>query len=136
MTRLFIDTNVLIDVLADRKPFVEDSAAIYALVESGATTGSISAVSITNIFYIVRKLASKAIALRAVKDLSRIFAIEPCDATTLSAAIDLDLGDFEDGVQYVTAVRAKAKVIITRNVGHFPKDGIPAMTPTAYLAQR
>lgn len=64
--KVLIDTNVVLDVILDREPFVESAAALFGLVEVGRLQGYVSATTITNIFYIVRKLKGRQVALEAI----------------------------------------------------------------------
>ena len=76
---VFFDTNVLIDVIARREPFYEDSAAVWTLAERGAITGLVSVLSFTNTFYIVRRLADLETARKALHLLSGTFTQVGCD---------------------------------------------------------
>ena len=131
--KIFIDTNVLIDVLCERESFYDDAAAIWSLAEQGRFTSFIAAVSVTNIYYIVRRLGDHRKAMKAVILLRDIFSIAACDEQILNQAMDAKMPDFEDAVQYFSAIHAEAEIIITRNVKHFPKAGIPAVTPAEFL---
>ena len=131
--KIFIDTNVLIDVLCERESFYDDAAAIWSLAEHGRVTAFIAAVSVTNIYYIVRRLGDHRKAMKAVILLRDIFSLATCDEQILNQAMDAKLPDFEDAVQYFSAIHAEAEIIITRNVKHFPKAGIPAVTPAEFL---
>lgn len=132
--KILVDTNVLLDVLCERSEFYDDSAAVWSLAEQGLVTAFIAAVSVTNVYYIVRKLGDQRKAMKAMVQLRDIFAVAGCDAQVLNQAIDAKLPDLEDAVQYFTAAHAGAKLIVTRNVKHFPKGGIPAATPAEFLA--
>jgi predicted nucleic acid-binding protein len=134
MTNVFIDTNVLLDVLARREPFYPDSAAVWALAESGKIKGLISAVSVTNTSYIVRRLRDARTARRAVILLRDVFTPVAFDEQVINQAIDSGIPDFEDAVQYFSAVRAKADCIVSRNPSHFPRADPPVLTPTEFLA--
>jgi predicted nucleic acid-binding protein len=132
---VFLDTNVVLDVFAHRQPFYADSAKVWALAERGQVRGLISALSMTNLYYVVRKLASRLEATEMLKAVRACVGLAPCDASVLNQAIDAEFGDFEDAVQYFSARAAAADVLVTRNTVHFPEDGnLPAMTPTAFLA--
>lgn len=133
--KVFIDTNVLIDVLADREPFYDDSAAIWTLAEQQSVTGQISVLSFTNIFYIVRRLTDLRTARRALGLLRDAFTPVACDASTIQLAIDAKFRDFEDAVQYQSAVQVNADCLVTRNQDHFPASGeCPILTPAEFLA--
>src|SRR5687768_11457655 len=117
--RVLVDTNVLIDVIAMRKPFYDDSAAIWTLAEQGQITGLASAISFTNIYYVVRRLEDAKTARRAIQLLRDTFQVAPCDQQIINQAMELQLKDFEDAVQYISAIRAGADCIVSRNPAHF-----------------
>ena len=132
--KVFVDTNVLLDVLAERKAFYADSMRIWTLAESGRLEASISAISFNNCFYIVRKYAGRANAEKALRLLRDVF--EPVDLTLqiLNQSIDSGLSDFEDAVQFHSAVRAQAECIITRNPDDFPRQHPIVLSPAEFLA--
>lgn len=133
--KVFLDTNVLLDVLAQRKRFYADSAAVWTLAEQGRIDGLVSAVSFTNIFYVVRKLADARTAQNAVAMLRDVFTPFACDGRILALAIGGDIKDFEDAVQYHSALQAGADCMLSRNPDDFPRTGdCPVLTPTEFLA--
>lgn len=132
--KIFVDTNILLDVLEKRLPFYHDSAAIWTLAEKRKIEGFISAVSFTNIFYILRKLESRAKAMKGLRLIRQVFLLSPCDADVIDHSINLDFKDFEDAVQLSSALRADATCLITRNPNHFPKATLPILTPVEFLA--
>jgi predicted nucleic acid-binding protein len=133
--KVSFDTNILLDVLAKRKPFYADSAAVWTLAEQGRIEGLVSAVSFTNVFYIVRKLADVATARRALALLRATFTPACCDGRILGQAIDSTMADFEDAVQYFSAVQAGADCLLTRNPADFPNaTACPPLTPAEFLA--
>jgi predicted nucleic acid-binding protein len=133
--RVLVDTNVLIDVIAERKPFFQDSAAIWTLAEQGQITGLISAISFTNIYYVVRRLQDMKKARRALQLLRDTFQVAPCDQQVVNQAIEAKFKDFEDAVQYVSAIRVDADCLVSRNPGHFPTaEDCPVLTPAEFLA--
>lgn len=134
--RVFLDTNILLDVLAKRRPFYDDAAAIWTLAEQRTIVGLISAVSLTNIFYIVRKLESRTIAMKALRQLRQVFAISSCDEKVIDNALQMNLKDFEDAVQLVTAVRARSTCLVTRIPRNFTDAPLPILTPIEFLAQQ
>jgi predicted nucleic acid-binding protein len=133
--KVFFDTNVLIDVVAKRQQFYIDSARIWTLAEEGKIDGLVSAISFTNIFYVVRKLKSQKVARQALSLLRLNFSIVACDEHVLSQAMDADIKDFEDAVQYLSAMSAGADCLASRNPSHFPTaPDCPVLTPTEFLA--
>jgi len=128
------DTNVLIDVLAKREPFFDDSAHVWTLAERGAIQGFVSVISFNNIYYIVRKLRSRKTAERMMSLLRDTFTPVALDEQILNQAIDAGFKDFEDAIQYYSAVREGVDCIITRNISHFPPTDVAPLTPKECLA--
>jgi predicted nucleic acid-binding protein len=134
--KAFIDTNVVLDVLAERWPHYEDSAAVWSLAEQGKVEGLVSAVSFTNVFYLMRRWADAGAAREALRLLRDAFTPVSCDSLIINQAIDSDLPDFEDAVQYFSAVHAGADCILSRNPDDFPRrPAVPVLSPTEFLAQ-
>ncbi len=136
MKKLFIDTNILLDVFLNREAFVEAAAAVFADCESGKIKGSVSAVSLNNLHYILARHIGKNKALEAVRIVLNLFAVVPLDDRLLRLAADLAHKDFEDAIQLHSAVQAGADCIVTRDVSHFPKNELPILTPSDYLEMR
>jgi len=132
--KVFLDTNIVMDVLRRREPFYGHSVRVWALAEGGQICGVVSAVSFTNVYYIVRRLMGRRAAQQAVVLMRHTFEMVATDAQTLNQAIDAGFSDFEDAVQYFSALRCGAACLVTRNPKHFPKEGIPVHTPTEFLA--
>ena len=136
MRRAFIDTNVLLEVLVRRKPFWDDSAAVWALCETGKIEGIVSSLSLPNVFYVICRAADVKTARRAIVILRDIFTIVPLDAQLINQAIDAGGDDFEDAIQFFSALRAGVSVLITRNTRHFPAGELAVQTPAEFLASR
>jgi predicted nucleic acid-binding protein len=131
---VFIDTNVLLDVLLARKPFVRDAQRLWSLAERGKIQAIVSAVSFLNVYYVVRRLASRREAERAVKGMRVVFQIVPVTAEVIDQAIEGGAIDFEDAVQHACAIRAEALCIVTRDAPHFTGSTLPVLAPDAFLA--
>ncbi len=131
---VFVDTNVLLDVLAKREPFYEDSAAVWTLAEHGKVRGLVSALSFSNVYYIVRRLKDRRTADRAMLFLRNTFTPVACDGQVLSQAIDAKMKDFEDAIQYFSALHAESACFISRNPGHFPRSSLSVLTPAEFLS--
>jgi predicted nucleic acid-binding protein len=135
MTTALIDTNVLIDVLAERQPFYSDSARVWTLAEERKIVGLVSVISFTNVFYVIRTLKSLRTANRALSLLRLAFRPVACDENVLNQAIDAGFKDFEDAVQYASALESDCDCLISRNQSHFPVDeDCPVLTPAEFLA--
>jgi len=130
----FVDTNVLLDVLARREPFYAAAARIWVLAERGLLTAYVSAISFNNIYYIVRKAEGKAKADRAMVLLRDVFTPAALTAQLLNQAMDADINDFEDAIQYHSATHTDADCLISRNPGHFPQNTIPVLSPEEFIS--
>ncbi|MGB2819552.1 MAG: PIN domain-containing protein [Phycisphaerae bacterium] len=131
---VFFDTNVLLDVLMNREPFYEHSAMAWTLAETRRIDGMVSAVSFPTVFYIARRTKGRRNARKAMTILRKAFNIAVCDEGIITQAIDSGMKDFEDAVQFFSAVRAGADCLLTRNPHHFPADAVPVRTPVDFLA--
>jgi len=133
--KIFIDTNILLDVFQERVPHFEDSLQIWALAESRKAEVFISAISFNNIHYIMRKHAGKDSAQRAVEVMNSNFSMVPLVQDIVGKAIMAKMPDFEDSIQFFSALSVGADCIVTRNVKDFPADILPVLTPEAFLTQ-
>lgn len=132
--KVLVDTNVLFDVLTVREPFFDASAAIWDMAERGAVSGLVSAISFNNVHYVIRKRAGRRKADEAIRLLRDVFVVVPLDLQVLSQAMDAGFNDFEDAIQFFSAVRGDAEYLLTRNPKHFPQRDIPTLTPDGFLA--
>lgn len=131
--KVLIDTNVILDVLCNRKDFVEDSLKVFKYCEANRITGCISALSIPNIVYIMRKELDNNRIKEILTTLTSIFTVLDLRESDLIKAADLEFSDYEDALQSVCAVRTKANYIVTRNVKDFNDSPIPAIKPSELL---
>jgi len=130
---VFVDTNVLLDVLLERRLFLQDSVQIWTLAEKGEFQAFVSALSFPNAAYVLRRQGRQSVR-RALGLLQAVFRSVPLDDDILAQAYESDLADYEDALQYFSALRAKATCLITRNIGHFPSDDLQVQTPQDFLA--
>ena len=131
---VFVDTNVLLDVLARREPYYDDSAQVWTLAETGQVSAFASTLSLPNLFYLLRRTKGPKTARKAMSILRDIFNLVPLDAQIIGQAIDSDMADFEDAIQFFSAGRASAAVLITRNAKDFPGADLAIQTPSEFLA--
>jgi predicted nucleic acid-binding protein len=130
---VFFDTNVPLDIIARRMPFMDDSRAAVSMSGIGDVTGVATDMTFCTIAYIMRK-SLRGEQLRSVlKTLHKYISVVPVTNNAMTEAIDNFVGDFEDEVQYRAALAAGADVIITRNKDDFANSAIPVMTPTEFL---
>ena len=135
---VLVDTNVIAnevgeDVLLERHPFYDDSFLVFQLVDQEHIRGYVSAVSITDIFYIVQKQQEKNVARNAVKQLLRVFYPATVSDRDIYRAVELEWDDFEDSVQYTIGEGLSVNYIITRDTLDFSSGSIEALTPKKFI---
>ena len=116
-----------------RNKFYELSLKIWNDCEKKRVQGFISAISLNNIHYIMRKRVDAVDALTYVRLLLNLFSVIPLDASILRLAVDFPQKDFEDAIQTFSAIQAKASYIVTRDKEHFTDKYIPIISPEEYL---
>jgi predicted nucleic acid-binding protein len=134
--KVLVDTNILLDVLTQRQPHYVPAASLWALAEIGQIKAFVSAISFNNVYYIVCKAAGRKQAEEALRLVRGIFEAVPVDGQLLNQAIDAGLNDFEDAVQYFSALRAGADYFVTRNPDHFPAPAVGVVSAQELLAIR
>jgi len=134
MTNLFIDTDVIIDFLIDRKPHSREAAVIFTLIDQKKLKGYVSSLSFSNLSYVLKKFISHGKIISKLASLSEMVGILKVDEQMIRSALSSPFSDFEDGIQYFCALESKKiDVIITRNIKDFKNSKIPVMTPGDYL---
>jgi predicted nucleic acid-binding protein len=133
--KIFLDTNVVLDLLARRDPFHQEAETIFSMIEERAFEAFVSAVSFTTIYYVLRRAFDRQHARSALRVIAELLSVVRCDASIITQAIDSEMRDFEDAVQYLSARAVEADVIITRNSRDFPADApSKPLTPREFLA--
>ena len=128
--KILIDTNVILDVLCNRTDFVEDSLKVFKYCEVNQIMGCISAMSVSNIVYIMRKELDSERIKEILTTLTSLFTVVDLREADLLKAADLDFADYEDALQSVCATRVKANYIVTRNIKDFKNSPVPAIKPS------
>ena len=131
--KVLIDTNIILDVLCKRPDFYEDSAKIFKLCEVKKISGVISALSIPNIMYILRKELDADKTREILDSLMLIFSVADLKADDLKKAADMRFKDYEDAIQSACAARIKANYIVTRNIKDFSESKVTAIKPAELL---
>ena len=135
MSRVLLDTNVVLDALLERVPWVTEARAIWEAHIGDRLAAHITATSLTDIFYVSRRLVGRPRAWFAVGAcLDQLYVI-PVDLPLLRSAARLGDGDFEDHLQIASAVAARLDAIVTRDPADFRNSPIPVLTPAQFLDQ-
>jgi len=131
--RLFIDTNVMLDLLGERVPYYDSIAKIATLADKGKVKMIVSALSYATVFYLLSKFEE----INKVKDKLRKFKviseISDLDSKVIEKGLSSNFVDFEDSLQYYCAMKADCNILITRNGKDFKSSEIPVMTAEEYL---
>lgn len=136
MTRILVDTNVIIDLLAKREGYYENSLKLFSLADRNKIRLIISTLSLVNTHYLlndVMKIKDSRAIIRKFKVLVDSYSLT--DKIVELALNDNSFKDFEDGIQYYTALESKCKLIMTRNIKDFKHSSIPVMQPKEYLVK-
>lgn len=131
---LFLDTNVIIDMLEKREPFYHDTRILFRLCLESKLNFYVSSLSYTTIFYVLNKTISKKEVLNLLIKLNEFCTILAVDSSIIKKSISSDFNDFEDAVQYYSAKSyGKIEFIITRNKKDFIQSEIQVLTPKELL---
>ena len=133
--RVLFDTDLVLDLVLDREPFVEEAAALFILHEQGRINSYISGITLVNVFYLTRKFKGIDAASEAVKELLAALNVCPLDRSVLEAAQRLVFADYEDAVQHASATSSQLDAIITRNLDDYRNATLPVFSPTDFLNQ-
>lgn len=131
--KVLIDTNVILDVLCGRTDFLEDSSKVWKYCEINKIEGYISALSVPNIVYVLRKELTPEKTQEVINQLFLIFKVADLKSDDLKKAAAMKTSDYEDALQMVCANRIKADFIITRNIRDFMSSKVLAIKPSELL---
>jgi len=130
MRRFFVDTNVLIDFLADREPFATDAARLFDLSHKKKMQLYVSAVSYNNIYYILRQSLTHSATIKILGELNEWTHVIDVTAAVIRQSLTSEFKDFEDAIQYNCAKSlSKIEGIITRDTSDYKKSSLPVLTP-------
>jgi predicted nucleic acid-binding protein len=130
MKHIFMDTNVVIDFLADRQPFSQQAARLFDLTIDGKVTIYISAVSYNNIYYILRQSLTNNATIKLLEALVEMTEITDVTKGIIQQSLKTDFKDYEDAIQYYCALSIpKIDFIVTRDTKDFKKSTLSVLTP-------
>jgi predicted nucleic acid-binding protein len=135
MKNLFLDTNVVIDYLANRQPFAADAGKLFQLALDGKVKIYISALSYNNIHYVLRQTLSNTATIKVLEEIAEMSEIADVSKLIIRKALKSEFKDFEDAIQYYCALNLnKIDCIVTRNSKDFKKSNLALMTPSEAIA--
>jgi predicted nucleic acid-binding protein len=132
--KLFLDTNVVIDLLGEIEPFYESAAKIATLADIGKILIYVSALTYSTTYYLLARFEDKEIVKEKIRKFKVIAETSDLTDNILDKGLVSNFPDFEDSLQYYSAVKMDCNIIITRNGKDFKKSVIPVLTPDEYLA--
>ena len=133
MQSVFLNNNIVLDLLAKREPYYLPAAKLASLGDRKLVNLHVSALTLANTFYILRRHERGEVVLEKLKKIRVISAISPINDDVASKALNSDFVDFEDALQYFSARYVGAEVIITRNPKDFKSAEIPVMDAEHFL---
>jgi predicted nucleic acid-binding protein len=134
MSRIFLDTNVILDLLAHRVPFFDSIARLATLADQKKLVLVASPISFTTVDYVLNKYESSELVLNKLRKFKIICEVCEVNEETVEKGLNSNFKDFEDSMQYYSAVQSNCSVIITRNGKDFKNSNIPIMTAEEYLS--
>jgi len=132
-SEIFIDSDIILDLFLNREPHIVHAQELLNLFDKEEVNLYTSSIIINNVYYFINKGRNRSIAKSAVKLLADILKILPVYADAVELAVDSDFKDFEDALQYYTALKQNCDYIITRNTKDYKHSAIPVLTAEQFL---
>lgn len=125
--RIFVDADVILDLLLARDPFFSAAAHLFLLVQDGQIDGFTSSVTFANLFYVLRQQMPAPEAVTALRKLRLLLGVLAVDEKTIDRGLASSFADFEDAIQYNTALAHNVDAIVTRNKKDYKTAEIPIL---------
>jgi predicted nucleic acid-binding protein len=132
--KVFVDTDVCIDLLSGRKPFNKTAEILFSLADNKKIKIYVSSLSFSNIDYVLRSQYTSIHSRQLIGTFKTLVNVLPVDSKTIDLAIASDFNDFEDAKQHSCAIENNLTTIITRNVKDYKKASIDVLTPETFIA--
>jgi predicted nucleic acid-binding protein len=136
MESVFVDTDVILDLLAERKPFYDHAAMLFTLADAGEIQIHISALTIPNLHYILSGSMSRDQASMRLLQFKTLVTVLPLTDKVIDLGLSSAFRDVEDAFQYFTALEHNLQTVITRNLRDYKTSTIAVMTAEQYLKNR
>jgi predicted nucleic acid-binding protein len=132
--KVFVDSDIVLDLLTERKPFYASAARLFSLAADGKINLYASPVLISNVFYIIRKSLGQESAILNIRKLRTMINIVTVNQKIIDHVLASNFKDLEDGIQYYSAIEAGIEILLTRNTKDFIGNAISIMNCEEYLA--
>ena len=133
MKNLFLDTNIILDLLANRMPFYTESAKLFSLADKKKLKLTISSLCLADAHYILSRQNPKMEVRNVLRKFKVLVNVLPLDDKIIDLALNSEFHDFEDAIQYYTAIENDQDLIITRNQQDFKESKIPVMNALEFI---
>jgi len=134
MDKILVDTNIVIDLLSKREKFYEAASKLFTLADKKEVELAVSSLTFANTYYLLSKELTTEKAKEVLRKFKLLVKVLPMDDKIIALALNSEFNDFEDAIQYYTAIEDKYEIIVTRNLKDFKLSKIPVMTAGDYLA--
>lgn len=133
MIKIFIDSDIIFDLLAEREPFYTFAARLFTLIDQNKIKGFTSPLVFANLHYLLKKYSSIAIALKNLRKLKTLVNILSIDERIIEQSLNSEFNDFEDAIQYFTAVNNGINILVTRNKAEYKKGMIDILNAEEFM---
>lgn len=133
MIHLFVDSDIILDLLAKREPYYIHAAKLFTLIDQQEVVAYTSPIVFANLHYLLKKMSSNKSALKNLRKLKTFINVLPTDERVIEQSLNSDFSDFEDAIQYFTSVNNGINLIITRNTKDFKKGKISISTAEEFI---
>jgi predicted nucleic acid-binding protein len=133
MEHVFVDTNIVIDLLQKRENFYQEAQELFTKADRKKLKLYISALTFANTYYILSKYYSSSEAKKILSKFKVLVEVLPTTDKIIDLALASDFNDFEDAIQFYTALESNLHVIITRNKKDFKNNLIPVFSAKEFL---
>ncbi len=131
--KLFLDTNVVIDLLGERRPFYDSVAKIATLADKGKIQLIVSSLTYSTVYYVLSKFEDKEVVKEKIRKFKVIVNTSDLTDIIIDKGLSSKFRDFEDSLQYYCALGSGCNILITSNVKDFKESELPVLTPDEYL---
>jgi len=131
--KVFVDTDIILDLALARKPFLKASHAVLSLLENNIALAYVSSNCIANIYYVLRKAGGDKKAREFITCLLKYLTVISIEHYDVINGLKSNISDFEDALQHYSAVRNQCDCIITRNIEDYKNSMINVYSPIEFL---
>jgi len=136
MDSILVDTNIVLDLLAKREEFIVEAQQLFTLSDKNEIALYVSSLTFANTYYILSQKMKLNDARKILRKFKVLVEVLPMDDKIIDLSLESDFKDFEDAIQYHTAIKNEINIIITRNLKDFKTSRIPVLTAKNYIETR